>query len=536
MDLEGSEVARVTGVVGTPTAAIFAPIGTPSDVPIRLDDAAPVYQQLHDRFAADIASGRLAPGTRLPPTRTLATRLGVHRNTLVRAFALLESNGWIDATPGRGSFVRPPPWRGSTATAPTAPSFAPDWSHLLSRAVRSEPLDRIVRLSAPRPEAGQPAPIDLARMQPSPDLIPDRDFADCLNAVFARLGPHALAYAPSQGDPDLRALIAADLARAGLVCAPDDIVVTTGSQQGLDLVARALVNPGDVFLTESRTYSGALTLLAASGARVVGVATDDDGPLLADLDDAIDHRAGRAPVKGLYLVPNARHPTGTSIAPQRRAAILAWARRRGVPVIEDDYGADLVLEPHAAMAPLRALDPEVVHLGTFSKKLMPALRVGFLVVPQALRDALLALKHTMDLGTSPLLQHALAEYLRRGLLGPHLARIQATYRHRRDLFVAALRRYLPPDIVPTVPLQGVATWLPLPPTIDPDLLALEAARAGVLVAPGSVFSTEHDAGIGLRLTFSAENDERLVEGARRLGLLLQRALGRREAPPALVGV
>ncbi len=510
-------------------------IGTGLDSP---SAEIPVYQSLHDRLAAAIASGRLPPGLRLPPTRALAPALGVHRNTLVRAFSLLEAGGWIEATPGRGSFVR--------GVADPAAPVARDLGDLLSRAATSDALTRLRRAAPPRPPRGDAASaasangaIDLARMQPSPDLIPHAEFAACMAAVLSRLGPGALGYAPSQGVATLRERIAVDLSRAGIACAPDDIVITSGSQQGLDLVARTLVDPGDAFFTEARTYSGALTILAATGADVVGIDADVDGPDLGALDRRAAALAPGQRLKGLYLVPNARNPTGTSIAPQRRHALLAWARGRVVPVIEDDYGADLVLDPGAEMAPLRALDRDVVHVGTFSKKLIPALRVGYVVVPPALRDPLLGLKHTMDLGTSPLLQHALAEFLARGLLEPHLARVQAAYRRRRDVLVAALAGRLPSGVSFSVPRQGLALWLSLPPGADAVRIQEDAAAAGLLLSPGSVYATRQARDSGLRLTFGGEPEARLEAGARILVRVLERHLSpsSRAAPRgALIGI
>lgn len=523
-------LVHATGVDGEAQAlaAIVAAIGTVGDVPTA---DAPVYQWVHDRLANAIADGRLSPGTRLPPTRSLAPALGIHRNTLVRAFSLLEAGGWIEATPGRGSFVRGP--------SRPAGGLPRDLGDLLSRAATSDALSRLRRAAPPRPARAAAAPIDLARMQPSPDLLPHADFADCMGAVLRRLGPAALGYAPSQGVSALRERIAADLARVGIAAAADDIIVTSGSQQGLDLVARTLVDPGDAFFTEARTYSGALTILAATGADVIGIDADAQGPDLAQLEARTAALQPGQRLKGLYLVPNARNPTGTSISPARRIALLAWARERVVPVIEDDYGADLVLDPGAEMAPLRALDPNVVHVGTFSKKLIPALRVGYVVVPPVLREPLLGLKHTMDLGTSPLLQHALAEYLGRGLLADHLARVQAAYRRRRDALVSALDRRLPDGVSFVVPRQGLALWLSLPRGADAVRIQEDAAAAGLLVSPGSVYATRQARDAGLRLTFGGEPERRLEEGARILIRVLERHLQRRGAEAsrsALIGI
>ncbi len=302
-------------------------------------------------------------------------------------------------------------------------------------------------------------------MQPSSDLIPHDAFRRCVDHVLRVHGAEALSYAPSQGLERLRVLVAAELAAGGIHVGADDILITSGSQQAIDLIARALVNPGDMFLTEGRTYSGALNILAASGADIVGIPSDAEGPDLA----AIEPLPGLGQVKGFYLMPSSRNPTGTSISAARREALVAWSQRSSVPLLEDDYGADRVLDERAPrLMPLRSLSSDVLHLGTYSKKLIPALRVGFIVCPPAMRGPLTRLKHAMDLGTSALLQHALAEFLDRGLLRAHLRTVNEAYRVRRDALVEGLRASVPSEVTFQVPDR--AAWscgLSLPPGDGP---------------------------------------------------------------------
>ncbi|MFO0750731.1 MAG: PLP-dependent aminotransferase family protein [Myxococcota bacterium] len=491
---------------------------------IRLDasNEQPLYAQIVDELRARIRSGALPPGTRLPPTRTLARALATHRNTVVRAFEELTEMGLISGHVGRGSYVRDSGGRDALVAPTPEPEQEPPWSSLLSRAVQAEPLRRMQRFSGSAPSGA----INLARMQPSPDLIPHDAFRRCLDHVLKTLGPEALAYAPSQGLERLRELIAADLGQNGIHASPDDVIITSGSQQAFDVIARTLVNPGDVFLTEARTYSGALNILAASGAEVVGIPGDDEGPSIDAAQRTTGHVPGR--LKGFYLMPNSRNPTGTSISTPRREALVAWARKERVPLVEDDYGADLVLDDAAPRLPaLRALAPEVLHLGTFSKKLMPALRVGFIVCPPALRGPLTSLKHAMDLGTSAVLQHALAEFLDRGLLRAHLKTVCAAYRERRDVLAEALTKHLPREVTFKVPDRGVVLWLALPPEIDAEAAYQIARLDGVMVSPSTVYSTLSPLPTGLRLTFCNESPERLREGARRLGRALASLTGKR---------
>jgi DNA-binding transcriptional MocR family regulator len=254
--------------------------------------------------------------------------------------------------------------------------------------------------------------------------------------VLRTVGPRALGYGAREGLPRLREAVAADLARQGVPAGADDLVITSGSQQALDLVVRALANPGEPVLVEEATYTGALNVIAAAGARAIGVPSDEQGPSL----DALE-RLGRSGAKALYLMPNCHNPTGGTISAARREALVSWSHRAGVPIIEDDYVADLEISGVPAPAPMRSLDGDVIYIGTFSKRLIPALRTGFVVCPAPLRPRLVALKYAVDLGNSDLVQHALAEFLERGYLIAHLAktlpRIPPSARRARGGAVAA---------------------------------------------------------------------------------------------------
>lgn len=471
----------------------------------------PLYKQIFDQVVARIRSRAFPSGHRLPPTRTLAGELDTHRNTVVRAYADLESAGFVTSTVGRGTFVAPQPE--PAAPAPARPAGGLPWGSLLSSVADAEPLRRTERFG--RSPTGRDV-VNLTRMAPSADLIPADLLRRCADHVLRAEGAAALAYAPPEGLPRLRALVAQDLALSGVPVTPDDVVITTGSQQGLDLIARALVNPGDVFLVDTMTYTGAINLLTLAGARLVPIPSDAEGPDMLSLA-----RYRGAGVKGLYLMPNCRNPTGESVSAARRRALVEWSRETGVPLVEDDYGADLSLEGGPAPPALRGLDGDVLHLGTFSKKLAPALRVGFLVAPPPVRRSVVGIKRAMDLGTSALLQHVLAEFLERGYLRAHLNRTLPEYRLRRDALDGALREHAPPGVTWTVPDRGVVLWLALPRGVDPEAAFEEAGRRGVLVSPSSVFGVDARPTPGLRLTFCAEGPKRVAEGGKRLGEALR---------------
>ena len=490
----------------------------------------PLYQQLFDEIVRRIRNGALPPGYRLPPTRVLAKTVGAHRNTVVRAYEALEDAGFVDSAVGRGTFVSAAARPEVVAPEPPKVVSGVSWSRVVSRAGRAEPLTRWDRV-AQRIQTKQV--INLTRMQPSEDLIPTALFKRCLDHVLRAGGGKALQYAPREGLPRLREAIRDDLLRQGVACPTEDVLITTGSQQALDVLARALVDPGDAFLIDATTYAGAVTALGAAGARLVPFPSDEDGPL----PDAVE-RLADSTLKGAYLMPGAHNPTGRQTSIERRRALLQWSRRTGTPLVEDDYAADLQLDESPAPPPLRAIDGDVVYIGTYSKKLIPALRVGFIVAPPALRPHLVGLKQTVDLGTSTLMQLALAEFLERGYLPAHLERARAEYRRRRDALADAILPGLPDGFTLRIPAAGQAMWLALPAGFEPSDAFRAAQDEGVLVSPSTLFQVGENAERGLRLTFCTETPARLTEGGKRLVRTLRRLrpTAKQRAEPDALGV
>lgn len=477
----------------------------------------PLYRQIFDQVVSRIEARAFPPGYKLPPARLLARELSTHRNTVARAYGDLEAAGFVSSQVGRGTFVERPSTSSHAKAGVTGASDRTSdrrqmaWSSLLSRAVRAEWLGRADRYARRPPGRDM---VNLARMQPSEDLIPHELMMRCLTHVGRERGAAAMTYAPTDGLLRLRTAIAEDLSSRGVPTNADDVLITSGSQQAIDLLARALVNPGETVLIDTTSYSHAIELFATTGARLVAVPSDVDGP-----DPKALERLARADVKLLYLMPNGHNPTGRTISAERRRELVAWSQASGIPIIEDDYGAGLALDGEPELPALRALDGEVVYVSTFSKRLIPALRVGFLVCPAALKPSLVSLKRVTDLGTSALLQHALAEFMERGYLRAHMNRILPEYRVRRDALTAALRKYLPSDVKWHRPNHGVVFWLQLPSGLDVDEVFEEAFRQGVQVSPGPIWSVDSavDRDNGFRVAFCSESPERLTEGARRLG-------------------
>jgi 2-aminoadipate transaminase len=370
--------------------------------------------------------------------------------------------------------------------------------------------------------------ISFAGGLPAPELFPVADAARAAAAILADDGPAALQYSTTEGWRPLREWVCAHLATTvNLRVAPDDVLITHGSQQGLDLIAKVLLDPGDVVLVENPAYLGALQAFRAYEADVVAVAADADGMRPDALTDAIV-RAPQPP-KFLYLIPDFQNPTGTSLAETRRAEIVRIAAQHGVPVVEDDpYGRlRFAGKEQPALASLPDAH-DAVYLGTCSKILAPGLRVAWLVARNRhLREKLICAKQAGDLHTSTFAQRLVWHCVRAdGALDAHVARLREVYGRRRDVMLAALERHLSEHCAWTRPDGGLFLWVTLPETIDATELLREAARERVAFVPGEPFWAGAPKRNTLRLNFSNATEARIDEGIARLGDVIVRAARR----------
>nr|WP_243407125.1 PLP-dependent aminotransferase family protein [Frankia canadensis] len=412
----------------------------------------------------------------------------------------------------------------SRTATPCAPAPA-----LARRAagLRSSPVRDLLALTA-RPEV-----ISFAGGLPAPDLLDAAGIRRAYDHVLAEPSARSLQYSTTEGDPDLRALLAGRLARRGLPTSPDGLLVTTGSQQALALLGTALLDPGDVVLVEDPTYLAALQCFGLAGARVIAVPTDDDGVRPDDLDQAVARHQPRL----LYLVPTFQNPTGRTMPGHRRRAVAEIAARRGLWIVEDDPYGELRFE--GAAEPWIAADPiaadRTVLLGSLSKTMAPGMRLGWLRAPDPLRRACVIAKQATDLHSSTIDQAAAARYLRDGApadpnppaVGPaagpdgHVRRMCAAYRERRDTMLAALPAALPAGSRWTTPRGGMFVWVWLPAGYDATALLPVALEHEVAYVPGAAFFAGRPDPSTLRLSFTTHPPERIAEGVARLS----RALG-----------
>jgi GntR family transcriptional regulator/MocR family aminotransferase len=326
-------------------------------------------------------------------------------------------------------------------------------------------------------------------------------------------------YGDPKGHTPLRETITHILASQGLQTQSENVLITAGSQQALSLVSQLLLKPGDVILVESPTYSGALELFRALDFNVVGIPVDGQGMQVQALENLLQQHHPKL----IYTIPNFHNPTGTCLSSARRRELIILADRYNVPILEDDFVGDLRYEGRTQPA-LKALDPggRVIYVSTFSKILMPGLRVGFLVAEGPVYDCLVNFKRVNDLATSALVQHALQAYVTVGRYQSHLRRSCQIFRKRRDVLLSAIQRYLPADVHLDPPQGGLFIWLQLPENISSEQLLPLAWEEGVNFAPGSsFFPAGLDGKNWLRLNFVAQAPDQIDEGIKRLGRAMQ---------------
>lgn len=344
----------------------------------------------------------------------------------------------------------------------------------------------------------RPGIISFAGGLPSPKTFPVDVFAQACTKVLRDDGHASLQYAASEGYGPLREMVAA---RLPWQVDPAQVLITTGSQQGLDLLAKVLIDKGSTVLVETPTYLGALQAFAPMEPDIAGVTAQGDGIDLADLE----HKAGAA-ARFMYVLPNFQNPTGRSMGEADRAALSACSARLGLPLVEDNPYGELWFDAPPPL-PLTARNPEnCLYLGSFSKVLAPGLRLGFLVAPKeagpdSLFSKLVQAKQAADLHTPGFNQRLVAEVLKDGFLDRHVPVIRALYKSQRDAMLGALQREMPDDVHWNQPAGGMFLWVRLPENMDADTLLVQALERGVAFVPGSAFYAGQADPRTLRLTF-----------------------------------
>jgi 2-aminoadipate transaminase len=384
----------------------------------------------------------------------------------------------------------------------------------------------------------KPGMISFAGGLPAAELFPVEQMVRVTEEVLLRDGHRALQYSTTEGDPPLREAIAERMNRTlGTSVRADEILITSGSQQGLDLSGKLFLDEGDVVLCESPTYLGAINALRAYRPRFVEVPTDDGGMVIDELERCL---AENDRIKVAYVVPEFQNPTGRTWSLERRRAFLEIMARRGIPILEDSPYGELRFEGDGVPS-LKTLDTHnlVVFLGTFSKTFCPGLRVGWLAASPELREKYIMVKQGVDLHTSTLCQRQIAVYLELFSLDADIERIRDTYRGRRDAMLRAMDESFPPGIHYNRPQGGMFLWVELPDGIDAREILKSSLEDGVAFVPGAPFFPNGGHENTLRLNFSAMPEERIEDGVRRLARILTEAVdavGARAAEAPLTAI
>ena len=468
----------------------------------------PIYRQIYERLREQILAGTLPESTRLPPERTLAGVLGVNRSTIVHAYRELVADGLIEQRVGSGSRVASPLPVAST----DRPVAVPWWVTLPPWRVGEFPA--ILGELAAAPEVLSKGHRRIAFVQGVPPAQPSP--LEDLSASFARVGGNVdfvLSYGDSEGYAPLRTAIAARMQRRGCAIEARDVLILTGSTQGITLVAQSLAEPGDEIIVEAPTYPGALQIFQIAGLRAIPVAVDDDGMRVDHVEAILRTRRPRF----IYSMPSLHNPTGVTMNEDRRERLVTLAKRAGVPIVEDDPYGELAT---VARGPLAAKSSDyVVYISSFSKTIAPSLRLGWLTAPRTIFDRLLLRKQSIDMASSMYMQAGVRDYLE-GPYDQHLVALRKELQKRREIADAAVARHWPPAVRVWPTHGGFYLWATTPREVRARALLDAAERHGASFLFGEAFYPGTGGDHSLRLALTPVSREEISEGIKRIGAAL----------------
>jgi 2-aminoadipate transaminase len=372
-----------------------------------------------------------------------------------------------------------------------------------------------------------PDVISMAGGMPAPELFPLREIEEACRHICREHGARAMQYSATEGYGPLKEYLASSMHKYGVPAVPDNVLLTHGSQQALDLVGKIFIDPDDFVITSRPTYLGAIQAWNAYQARYHTVNLDDDGMVVDEIEHAYEKAvadSGRPP-KFIYVLPNFHNPGGTTLPLERREQLAEIATRLDIPVVEDDPYGQLRFEGEDIL-PICTLIPErTIYLGTFSKTLTPGMRLGWIVCPEVLMERIVQAKQGADLHTGTFVQYVANDICQRGLLKQHIRRLRQVYKERRDTMLDALVEFWPEGCRWTHPQGGLFLWAQVPESIDTQEFLQDALAEKVAYVPGVNFYPNQDGGHNaMRLNFSYCPPEQIVEGTRRLGVALKKKL------------
>jgi DNA-binding transcriptional MocR family regulator len=486
------------------------------NITIDRESTTPIYLQIKHQIQEQIFSGKLAADFPLPPERKLAETLGVNRTTVFNAYQELKADGLISSHVGRGTVVlmANDGANKNTGRHPSPLLWRQLFSESASRA-RDSLLGNILQI------VSRQDIISFAAGVPAQELEPVDIIRDLQTQVLKDGGKAAFLHTPVEGYHSLRESIVKLLESREINIALEEVIVLSGSQQGLDIASRVFLEPGDVVIVEEPTFFCALQTFRAAGARIVGVPIDENGMMM----DALKPLIEKYRPKLIYTIPNFQNPSGVVMNLERRLEMLDLAYHYQIPILEDDpYG--LLRYEGKAVPPLKALDRlgYVMYLSTFSKILCPGFRVGWMAAPKPVIRQFAWVKQNMDLHTSSLSQCLLDRFCRENYFPNHLKTLNQNYLQRRNIMLRALERYAMPDIFWNTPQGGYYIWCRLSENVNTTQLLTKATEHRVAYVPGEAFYNDGQGQNYLRLNFSYPVIDQIDSGIKKLIQVIQESV------------
>jgi DNA-binding transcriptional MocR family regulator len=489
----------------------------------------PLYAQLRDALVGQIQSGSLKPGDRLGTVTGLAKQLGVTPTTVRRAYEELSAMGLIESHVGRGTFVGQPNAAPPSPTEPKAlPSLSPDTA-MAARRMRMGVAQSLETLQA---MAARPGLIHFTHGAPAASTLRENILADLTRKVLAKDPDACVNYSIPPGLVELRQAVAQHYTRTGTAISPDQVLITSGSQQAVTLLALSAKENHRKILCEMPCYMGIAKSFGAMGHWVESVIRDEEGPL----PDQLEAHTGGPPAM-LYLCPEMHNPMGTDLSTQRREFLIAWAKRTNTTIIADEIFRDLRFTATSPPSLLSEAGTEnTVVLGSLSKSFAPGLRIGWLISSPQRIKSLGELKRAMDLGCPALMQKIAAELMTSGEYEDHIRRVRKLYEIRRDTTLRALKQHMSEGVTWTRPTGGFHLWMRLPEGYSSLALFMLGVENGVAITPGPMHDIDHRFINAARVSYGSLRPEQINDGIERLATATKELMKHPPSEPGLSGM
>ncbi|MDP4179759.1 MAG: PLP-dependent aminotransferase family protein [Bacillota bacterium] len=467
----------------------------------------PFYIQIFEQIRRQILSGELLPGYRLPPERKFAQSLGVNRSTILNAYRELKAEGLVGSRVGAGTVVLSDIQGDSD---PQNEAQEPIWNQIFSQYSNGFDSFFVKELLT---LASRKDVISFATGIAAPESGPIEAFEGIEQELLEKKDFRALFHTPTEGFTTLREALCGLMRRRGVYCRYEDVILLSGSQQGIDIISRVILDPGDIVVVEEPSFFPAIQAFKATGARVIGVPIDDKGMKI----DVLEQLLHRYRPKLIYTMPTYQNPSGVDMGLERRRRIIELANTYKVLIMEDDAYGELCYEGHQ-LPILKSMDNNgyVIYLSTFSKNVYAGLRLGWMVAHKRIIKRVAAAKQIIDLHSSSLSQWIIERFITNGGLEAHMIKVCREYKLKRDVMLDALSKYAPSDLIWNTPKGGYYIWCKLPQGVSASELVSKAAERKVVFVPGTSFFTSDQGDDHIRLNFTYAPVKDIKPGISRL--------------------